>query len=85
MLSRKLKNKIKAYREQLLKEEREKAMLLNSETNFSLLETLVQKCNANPNLRIDVHLKDGAVINLKTFNSEPKIDPYAVDVVEDVR
>lgn len=49
-------------------EEKLKKKLLNKKTDFNLLEQLVQKCNENPDLRIEVRLTDGTVLLLKTYH-----------------
>lgn len=49
-------------------EEKLKKKLLNHKTDFHLLEQLVQKCNENPDLRIEVRLNDGTVLLLKTYH-----------------
>ena len=50
------------------REEKLKKQLLNSKSNYHLLEQLVQKCNENPDLRIEVRLNDGTVLLLKTYH-----------------
>lgn len=82
MIDKAIKEKLKAYKKQLIKEDNERKLLINSETNWTLLESLIQKCNANPQLRVDIRLKDGTIINLKTVAELPKIDPYADEVIE---
>lgn len=50
------------------REEKLKKKLLSHKTDFHLLEQLVQKCNENPDLRIEVRLNDGTVLLLKTYH-----------------
>lgn len=52
------------------REYNEKLKLLNAKTDFLFLERLIQKCNDNPDLRIDIHLTDGTIINMKTYHEE---------------
>ena len=47
-------------------EEKLRKRLIKRNTDFAILEQFVQKCNENPDLRIDIHLSDGTVINMKT-------------------
>lgn len=49
-------------------EERLKKKLLGKRSDFHLLEQLIQKCNENPDLRIEVRLTDGTVLLLKTYH-----------------
>ena len=50
------------------REEKLKKKLLSHKTDFHLLEQLIQKCNDNPDLRIEVRLNDGTVLLLKTYH-----------------
>ena len=49
------------------KEEKLKKKLLGKKSDWHLLEQLIQKCNENPDLRIEVRLNDGTVLLLKTY------------------
>lgn len=50
------------------REEKQKKTLIRHKMDFALLEQFVQKCNENPDLRIDIHLSDGTTINMKTYH-----------------
>lgn len=50
------------------KEEKLKKKLLGKKSDWHLLEQLIQKCNDNPDLRIEVRLNDGTVLLLKTYH-----------------
>ena len=50
------------------REEKLKKKLLGKKSDWHLLEQLVQKCNENPDLRIEVRLNDGTVLLLKTYH-----------------
>ncbi len=50
------------------REEKLKKKLLSHKTDFHLLEQLIQQCNDNPDLRIEVRLADGTVLLLKTYH-----------------
>lgn len=52
------------------REYEEKQKVLTSRADFNFLEKLIQKCNDNPNLRIDIHLLDGTVINMKCYQEQ---------------
>ena len=50
------------------REEKLKKKLLGKKSDWHLLEQLIQKCNENPDLRIEVRLADGTVLLLKTYH-----------------
>lgn len=50
-----------------IQKELEKKALLSSKSDWSMIETLVKKCNDNPNLRVSVFLNDGTRIDMKTY------------------
>lgn len=68
-----LKEAIKFYKEKKLEEKQKKA-LLKKDMDFFLLEQFIQKCNENPDLRIDIHLKDGTLINMKCYQKKETHD-----------
>ena len=66
-----MNNAFKEAREfykQKKKEEKLKKKLLGKKSDWHLLEQLIQKCNDNPDLRIEVRLNDGTVLLLKTYH-----------------
>ena len=66
-----MSNAFKEAREfykQKKKEEKLKKKLLGKKSDWHLLEQLIQKCNDNPDLRIEVRLNDGTVLLLKTYH-----------------
>jgi hypothetical protein len=75
MIDKDIKKRLKEYKQQLLREKREKEQLINSKTNWAALEQFIQRCNENPNLRVDVELRDGTVIHLQTVTKK-QFDPY---------
>lgn len=78
MMDRTIKQQIKEYKLQLLREKQEREQLLNAKTNWGALEQFIQKVNENPGLRVDVELRDGTVIHLQTVNKK-QFDPYIGD------
>ena len=58
----------RAFYKQKKKEEKLKKKLLGKKSDWHLLEQLIQKCNDNPDLRIEVRLNDGTVLLLKTYH-----------------
>lgn len=70
MINREIRQKIKEYEAQLRMEERAKKTLISAKTDFTFLEALIQKCNDNPNLRINVTLSDGTTMALSTYKPD---------------
>lgn len=68
-----LKESIRYYKE-LKEEEKNKRKLLSAKTDFHMLEELIQKVNENPYLRIEVRLKDGTSMLLKTYLKDNRAD-----------
>ena len=58
------------YYKQLRTEEKQRKALINSNTDFTLLEQLIQKMNVNPNLGVEIYLNDGSKILIKTHNDD---------------
>lgn len=75
MMDKDIKKQLKEYKQQLLREKRERDQLLNSKTNWAALEQFIQRANENPGLRVDIELRDGTVIHLQTM-SKQRFDPY---------
>lgn len=68
-----LKETLAFYKERKA-EEKLRKRLVRRNTDFAILEQFVQKCNENPDLRIDIHLSDGTVINMKTYHKRETHD-----------
>lgn len=68
-----IKEALQFYKERKL-EEKQKKTLLKHKMDFSLLEQFIQKCNENPDLRIDIHLLDGTLINMKCYQKKETHD-----------
>lgn len=51
-------------------EEKNKKKLIRKNMDFNLLEQLIQKCNENPDLRIEVFIADGTRLLLKTYQKQ---------------
>src|SRR5574344_1503655 len=64
ILDKEIKQKLKEEKKRLLSEKQTKEQFLSSKSDWSLLEKFIQEINLQPNLRIDVHLNDGTVINM---------------------
>lgn len=70
-----IKKQLKEYKEKLLREKRERDQLLNNKTDWAALEQFIQRVNENPDLRVDIELRDGTVIHLQTVGKR-QYDPY---------
>ena len=70
-----IKQQLKEYKQQLLREKQERDQLLNAKTNWAALEQFIQRVNENPGLRVDIELRDGTIIHLQTV-TKVHIDPY---------
>lgn len=70
-----IKQQLKEYKQKLIQEKKEREQLVNNKTNWAALEQFIQRANENPNLRIDIELRDGTVIHLQTVK-KVRIDPY---------
>lgn len=76
-----LKESIAFYKERK-REEKQRKTLIRHKMDFALLEQFVQKCNENPDLRIDIHLSDGTTINMKTYHKVETHDLINGDIYE---
>jgi hypothetical protein len=75
MMDKEIKKQLKEYKQQLLREKQEREQLFNNKTNWAALEQFIQRANENPNLRVDIQLRDGTVIHLQTVTKQ-WFDPY---------
>lgn len=69
-MSKEIKDKIKKYTEEVIWEEKKKQELLNKEIDYNFLQSLIKKCNDNPDLVITIHFKSGDKIVLQTKYKE---------------
>ena len=70
ILNKEIKNKIKKYTEELVFEEKKKQELLNTNIDYNFLQTLINKCNENPDLAITIYFKSGDRMVLQTKHRE---------------
>lgn len=74
LLSQAIKDTKQRYRD-LKRDARDKAALLSSKSNWSMIETWIQKCNQNPDLKVTINLTDGTIINMTAYKPKaPSID-----------
>ena len=69
-MSKEIKERINKFTEELLWEEKKKQELLNKEIDYNFLQTLINKCNDNPDLVITIHFKSGDRMVLQTKYKE---------------
>lgn len=63
-------------------EEKQKRKLLSSKSDYHLLEQMIQRCNENPSLRVEIFLNDGTRILLKTYEEKVQQDYLDSDYQE---
>lgn len=61
------------YYKQLKREEQEKKRLLNHDMDVSFLEKIIKKCNDNPNLKVEIFLKSGDRILLRSYEQKQNV------------
>jgi hypothetical protein len=68
-----------------MEESYNKHKLLNSHSDWSMIETFVQQCNNNPDLKVTIRLLDGTTIMMTAYKPQkPTIDQQLSDItVED--
>lgn len=70
IMNKEIKNKVKKYTEELVWEEKKKQELLNKNIDYNFLQTLINKCNDNPDLAITIYFKSGDKMVLQTKYKE---------------
>ena len=76
MLSKEEREQIKKLKQKILLEKQQKKLLINVNTDWGLLEQLIQQVNENPELEVSVNLRDGTTLKLRTIKKQ-EIDPFA--------
>lgn len=75
-LSKEIKNRIKQETEKILWEEKKKQELLNTNIDYSFLQTLINKTNENPDLVITIYFKSGDKMILQSQFKEDRVIDY---------
>lgn len=75
MLTREEREQLRKLKSDIKHTNREYEQLISHKTDWSMLEQLIQRVNANPDLEISITTRDGTTIRLKTTKRE-SIDPY---------
>lgn len=74
------------YYKEIKAEDKAKKKLLNKNMDVSFLEKIIQKCNDNPNLKVEVFLKSGDRILLKSYEEKKNVSSMINGVdYEDIR
>lgn len=63
---------LKEAQKKVVEEMKLRQALINSKTDFAMLEQFVQSVNTNPGLKIKFTTKDGTVVELETTNKRQK-------------
>lgn len=90
MLSKEIREKIKKAADEIIWEEKKKQELLNKEIDYNFLQSLINKCNDNPDLVITIHFKSGDKMVLQTkyketgyhnsgYDGEPSINEMDIE------
>lgn len=69
-MDKEIRNKVRKYKAELLWEERKRQELLNTNIDYNFLQTLINKCNENPDLAITIYFKSGDRMTLQTKHRE---------------
>lgn len=63
---------LKEAQKKVVEEMKLRQALINSKTDFAMLEQFIQSVNTNPGLKIKFTTKDGTVVELETTNKRQK-------------
>ena len=69
-MDKEIRNKVRKYKAELLWEERKRQELLDTNIDYNFLQTLINKCNENPDLAITIYFKSGDRMTLQTKHRE---------------
>lgn len=79
-----IKESLRFYRD-LKREIANKEALIDSKTNFTMLEQLIQRVNDNPNLKVIVQTRDGTTLTLSTYHPKQNTVYGQIDGTEYIR
>ena len=79
IMTKAFKDGYKKYKAEM-KEQVEKHKLLSSKSDWSMLESFVQKCNQDPNLKVEITLNDGTKINIRSYEKVPLKDYELLEI-----
>lgn len=72
LLDRETRKALKEAEKRVIEEMRLRKALINSKTDFAMLEQFIQSVNANPGLKIKFTTKDGTTVELETVPQRQK-------------
>lgn len=78
----KIQKKLAEYEKEQMAEELQKEKFLSSRTDVTFLEKIIMQVNQNPDLKVEIILKDGTVLHIKCYNESKKKDFEYLDGVE---
>lgn len=73
-ISHEIHERVKEISDQLYAEQEEKDKLLSKSSNWDMIAEFVRRCNDNPNLKVEIHLKDGTTILLRCYEEQKQHD-----------
>ena len=72
LLDRETRKALKEAEKRVIEEMRLRKVLINSKTDFAMLEQFIQSVNANPGLKIKFTTRDGTTVELETVPQRHK-------------
>ena len=65
-IKKEMKAALKEAKKEIVEDMKRRQVLINSKTDFAMLEQFIQSINSNPNLVIKFTTADGTTVELKT-------------------
>jgi hypothetical protein len=78
-LPKDVRKKIKDVAKEIMWEEKKKKELVEKNLDYDFLQTLINKCDANPDLRITIYLKNNQKIVIQTKKNSKMYSTDAYD------
>ena len=72
LLDKETRQALKEAERKVIEEMKLRKALINSKTDFAMLEQFIQSVNANPGLKIKFTTKDGTTVELETVPQRQK-------------
>lgn len=71
-IRKEMKAALKQAKTEIVEDMKRRQALINSKTDFAMLEQFIQSINANPDLKITFTTQDGTTVELKTTKEHKK-------------
>lgn len=71
-VKKEIKRALREAKQNIVEEMKKRQALVNSKTDFAMLEQFIQSVNTNPGLKIKFTTKDGTTVELETTNKHHK-------------